>query len=153
MQGVVVAVEAVEEGGAGARLVLEGDVRILALGRGEVLRGGALGPAPVALADVKGAADDAGVGVAGGGVDEVGLDLDDGAGAALVVDAEDGGADLEAAVLGGGGEGLEEGDLALAVDGAVGVELGNAGDGRRLLSGDEVDYLLGGALEGCGGWC
>jgi hypothetical protein len=129
--------------------VLEQSIRLLPLGRREVLGGGTLGPAPVALGDVECAADDARVDVAVGCVDEVGLGLDDGAGAALVVDAEDLGAGLELAAGGGGGEGLVEFDLPLAVDDAAGVELGDAGDLGGLLVGVEVDYLLRVLLERC----
>lgn len=149
VEGVIVAIEAVEESGTQVRLVLNNGIRLPVLRRREVLRGRALGTAPAALADVESAADDAVIDLARLGVDEVGLYVDDGSGLALVVDAEDLGADLEAAALGGGGEGLEEGHAALAVDGAGGIEFGDAGDGGGFLGGVEVDDFLGGALEGC----
>jgi hypothetical protein len=88
------------------------------------------------------------VDLARGDVDEVGLGVDDGAGLALVIDAEDLCAGLELAAFRGGGEGLEELDLALAVDDAAGVKGGDAGDLDGLLGGVEVDDLLGVALEG-----
>lgn len=148
MQRVVVAVEAVQQRGLGGGLVRDGGVGGLALGRGEALGRGALGAAPVALGDVEGRRGDARVDVARGDVDEVRLRVDDGAGPALVVDADDLGAGLELAAGAGGGEGLEELDLALAVDDAAGVEGGNAGDLDGLLGGVEVDDFLGVALEG-----
>lgn len=70
---------------------------------------------PTALADEEGARGGAGVHFVGLGIDQVRLQVEDGAGAALVVEAEDLCADLEAAALRGGGEGLEELHLALAV--------------------------------------
>jgi hypothetical protein len=59
-------------------------------------------------------------------------------------------AQLEGAAFGGRGDGFEEGHGALAVDNALGVELGDAGDAGVAggLRGVEVDYFLGGFLEG-----
>jgi hypothetical protein len=76
------------------------------------------------------------------------LRLDDGAGLALVVDAHDPAADLEPAAGRGGGKRLEEGHLALAVDDAARVELGDAGDGLGRGAGVEVDDILVRVLEG-----
>lgn len=129
--------------------MLQRSVGLLALGRREVLRRRSLGTAPVALRDEEGRTYDAGVHLTRLGVDEIGLGFDDGAGTALIVDAEDLGARLEGAAFGGGGEGLVEFDLALAVDDAAGVEVGDAGDLDGLLRGVEVDYFLGVLLEGC----
>lgn len=150
VQRVVVAVQPVQMRRLGARLVLVHSIGLLALGGREVLRLGALGAAPAALADEEGGARDFGVRLAARGVDEVHLRLHDGAGLAFVVDAEDAAAQLEAAAFRGGRDGFEEGHGALAVDDAFGVQRGDAGDagvGGRLR-GVEVDYFLGGLFEG-----
>ena len=153
VQGVVVAIEAVEESGLVGGLIDEDGVRLLALGRGVIGGRGALGAVPAALADEEGAGGDAGVDVAVADIDEVGLDIDDTARLALVVDAQDLGADFELLALGGGGEGLEEFNLALAVEDSRGVELGDVGDLDGLLGGVEVDHIGLGALEGWGLSC
>ncbi|KAH0499166.1 hypothetical protein TgHK011_006377 [Trichoderma gracile] len=70
------------------------------------------------------------------------MGVDDGARAALVVDAEDLLAELELAAGRGDGQGLEELDLALAVDDAARVEVGDAGDLGLFLGGVEVDDFL-----------
>ena len=146
---VVVAVEAVQQRGLGARVVLQHGIGRLALGRREVLRRRALGAVPVALRDEKAARSDAGVDVAAAGVYEVRLGIEDGAGAAFVVDAEHLGARLERLTGRGRGQLLEKLDLALAVDDAAPIEIGYAGNLDGLLGAVEVDDLLGLALERC----
>ena len=91
-----------------------------------------LGPAPTSLADVEAAADLPCVDLAGLRVDEQLLRLDDGAGLALVVDAEDFASDLEFAAFACHGNRLEKFELALAVEHTLGVELGDALDGRAI---------------------
>lgn len=153
MEGIVVAIESVQQRGFVGGLVLKHQVGLLALGRGEVDGGRALGTAPVALANVEGRGGNASVGLVLLGVDEVGLGLDDGPGLALVVDTEDLGADLKFPAGGGGREGLEELEEALAVDDAGGVEDGDAGDGDGLLGGVKVDYFGVRLLEHCFAVC
>lgn len=148
---VVVAVQAVQERRLLGGLVFQHGVGLLALGRGVVLGRGTLGAAPVALADEEGASRDARVDLAGSDLDEVRLGLDDRARATLVVDAEDLGTDLELVASRGSGQRLEELDLALAVDDAGSVEVGDAGDLDGLLGLVEVNHFLGRALESCGG--
>jgi hypothetical protein len=149
VERVIVAIQPVQQRSLAVGLVLEHDVGLLALGRGEVDRRGALGTAPVALGDEEGAAHGAGVDISGRGVDEVGLGLDDGARAAFVVDSQDLCADLELATCGCRRKGLEELDQALAVDDAGRVEFWDARDGGGFFGGIEVDYFLGCAFEGC----
>ncbi|CAN8098661.1 unnamed protein product [Discula destructiva] len=149
VQGVVVAVQSVQQRRLARRLVLECHVRCLRFRRREVLRGGALGSTPVALPYEEGAANGARVDIAGACVDQILLDLQDGARPALVVDAEDLGADLESAALRGSGQGLQELDQALAVDNAGVVKVRHTGDFDGLLGSVEVNHLLGGALECC----
>jgi hypothetical protein len=148
---VIVSIQPVQQRRLAVCLVLKHGVGLFALGRGVVDGGRALGTAPVALRDEEGAADGARVDFARGSVDEVGLRLDDGARTALVIDAEDLGADLELTAGAGGRKGLEELDAAFAVDDAFGVEFGDTGYLGGLLGGVEVDYFLGGPLEGCDG--
>lgn len=149
VEGVVVAIEAVEDGRLLGRLVLELDVGGLALGRGEVLGRGTFGASPVALADIEAAADGAGVDLAGTGVYQISLRLHDCAGSALVVDAEHLGPDLELLAFGGGGEGLQELDQSLAIDDSSRVELWYTGDLDGLLRGVEIDDFSLVVLEGC----
>ena len=141
VEGVVVAVEAVQDGGLGSGLVLENDIGLLVLGRGEVLGGGALGTAPVALVDVEGGGVDARVNLVGGGIYDVGLGLDNGAGAALVINTGNLGPRLELLALRGGGKLLEELDPALTVNDTGRVEDRDARDVDGLLGGVEVDYI------------
>ena len=61
MERVIVSVQPVQQRRLAVRLVLEDDIRLLALGRWVVDRGGALGTAPVALGDEEGRARDSGV--------------------------------------------------------------------------------------------
>ncbi len=149
VEGVVIAIEAVDDGCLRGGLVLELDIRRLSLWRREVIGRGTLGAAPVALADVEAAADDAAVDLAGTSVHQVGLGLDNCTGPALVVDAEYLGADLELLAFGGGGEGLEELDQSLAVDGSPCVEFRYARDLDGLLRGVEIDDVCMVVLESC----
>lgn len=73
-----------------------------------------------------------------------------GSGLAFVVYAENFLAELERAAFGSCGDGFEESHGAFAVDYAFGVEFGHAGDACIAggLGGVEVDYFLGGFLEG-----
>lgn len=70
-------------------------IRALTLWRRVVHRAGALRPAPVALADVEGAADHLGVYVSGFLLREGGFGVDHAAGFAFVVDAKDFGVNEE----------------------------------------------------------
>lgn len=78
------------------------------------------------------------------------LVLDNGTSLALVINANDLIAELELAAGGGSREGFEEGDFALAIEDAAGVEFGDAGDWGGILGGVEVDYFLSRELECCG---
>ena len=129
---VVVAVEAVEKRGACSGLKRHLGIR-RPLGRRIGLVGGALGPAPVALAYIKGTTRYSGVDVVVRGVDEFGLDLEHGTGTTFVKNIEHFASDLEAAALGGGGQGFQEGHGPLAVHGPARVELGDARDRCRFL--------------------
>ena len=148
MQRVVIPIEAIEQRLALGRLFGVAHIG-LAVWRGVGHCLGTLGTAPAALSDRKALADDARVDFVCGGVDEAVLEFGYGAGFALVVYAEDFAAELEGAVVGGGGDGFEEGDCALAVDDAAGVELGDAGDGGAGEGARvEVDDFLVGVFEG-----
>lgn len=149
VEGVVVAIEAVEDGRLLGRLVLELDVGGLALGRGEVLGRGALGASPVALADVEAAADGACVDLTGASVHQVILRLDNRSGSALVVDAKHLAPNLELLALGCGGEGLQELDQSLAIDDSSCVEFRYAGNLDSLLRGVEIDNFFLVVLESC----
>lgn len=149
VEGVVIAVETVEDRRHVGRLVLELDVGGLAL-RGRVVLGrGALGAAPVALADVEAAGEGAGVDLASAGVYEVILGLDDGAGPTLVVDAEHLAPELELLAFGGGRERLQELDDTLAVDDSSCVEFGHTGNLDGFLGGIEINDLLLVVLKRC----
>lgn len=151
MKRVVVAVEAVQERRLSRSLVLEDHVGLGVLWRREVDCRGALGAAPVALADEEGAGVNTGVDIVAVGVNELRLDVKNGAGLALVVDADNFGTDLKVAALGSGGERLDELNLALAVDDSSVVKLGDVGDSGGLVGGVKVNYLLCIALESYGG--
>ncbi len=149
VERVVVAVEAVEERRLGRRLVVQHGVGLLVLGRRVADRGRALGAVPVALADEEGARVDARVDIVVVRVDQLRLDVEHGAGLALVVDADDLGPGLKVAAGRGCGQRLQELHLALAVDDASIVELGDAGDLGGLAAGVKVNDFLRVALESC----
>lgn len=131
--------------------MLQDGIGLRVLRGGEALGGGTLGAVPAALADEEGARRDARVHFAAGHIDEIRLHVQDGAGPALVVHAEHLGPGLELPAVRRRGELLEKFHLALAVDGARMVELGDAGDLVCLGGGVEVDDILVGALEACCG--
>lgn len=108
MEGVVVAVEAVEECCLFGCLKGDGGIGGFVLGGWEILCSRSFWTAPSALAYEECGADGASVADACDGVDDVLLGFYDGAGLAFVVDAEDLGAQLEGTAGGGGGEGFEE---------------------------------------------
>jgi len=131
-------------------LVLVHSVRLFALRRRVVLALRTLRTTPSSLTNEERRASNLSVQIPIRGINEVHLCLHDGAGLALVVDTKDFLAQLEGAAFGARGNGFEEGHGALAVDDALGVELGYAGDAGIAggLRGVEVDYFLGGFLEG-----
>lgn len=147
MQRVIIAVQAIQKSRLLGRLVLQHKVRLLVLGWGEVDRLWALGSAPSALRDIERAGADARVDLAIAHINQVGLGVNHTAGLALVIDSNYFCSELELLTLRGRGKGLEELDLALAVDDAGWIEFGNAGDLDGFLGGVEVDYILGSALE------
>lgn len=149
VEGVVVAIQAVEQSSLVCGLLLQDNIGLLILGRREVDSRRALGTVPVTLGNVERAAYDSAVDIAAGCLDEIRLCFDNATGAALVVDTKDLCADLKVLALGGCGETLEELHLALAIDDAAGVEFGDTGDLDGLLSGVEVDYFILLALESC----
>lgn len=105
------------------------------------------GAAPIALANHEPATNHPAEHIAGLLLDQQRLRLDDGAGLALVIDAQHLLPDLEGAAGARDGEGLEDLNLALAVDAALLVELGHAGDGDGRGARVEVDDLLVSVLE------
>jgi hypothetical protein len=117
------------------------------LGWWEVLRRRALRTTPIALSHKERTPHNPSIALPGLLINNILLVLDDGTSLAFVVDADDFVAELELAAGGGGREGLEEGDFALAVEDAAGVEFWDIGDGDGVLGGVEVDYFLGCVLE------
>lgn len=150
VQRVVVAVEAVEDGGFVVGGLFVDGVGLFALGWGEGLGLRPLGSAPVALADEEGAADGAAVDLACLRVHDVVLCLEHSARLALIVHTNDLAPGLKLAALARDGEGLVEDHFTLAVEDALVVELRDSGDLRAagILGGVEVDGLLRNALEG-----
>lgn len=100
------------------------------------------------MTDKEAATDDLRVDLARIGIHDGLFRLDDRAGLALVVDAEHLVAQLVPGAGAGGGERLEDGDLALAIEDTAGVEGGDTGDGIGLLGGVEVGDFLVGEFEG-----
>jgi hypothetical protein len=114
------------------------------------LRSRTLWTTPIALADEEAASDDAGVHLARLSVDKVGLGLEHCARATFVVDADDLLAGFKFAAVRRSWEGLQEFDLALAIDNARVVEFGDIRNLNGIAGLVVVDYLLGVLLEGCG---
>lgn len=147
VERVVVAVKAVQQSRLLGDLVLQDHIRLLVLGRREVLGRRALRSSPVALSDVEAAAGDARVDIAIASVNQRRLGLNDGTGTALVVDAENLGSNLELLASGCGRDSLDKLDLALAIDTATWVKLGHSGNSDGLLGGIKVYDFLAGTLE------
>lgn len=76
------------------------------------------------------------------------LGLNDGARLALVIDSDDFVPELELATLARGREGLQYGELALAIDSMAVVQVGHTGNVDGLLARIEISDLLVGELEG-----
>ena len=146
MKRVVIPVQPIQQRRLPRRLYLMHNIRLLPFRRRIIHRSRTFGPTPIALADEKCAADRSRVGLAAA-LGEDGFGFDDAAGCAFVVDAEDAGVEDEGAVCGGGGEGAKEGDGALAVDDAGGVEFWDAWDWDGGVEGVEVGYFLVGVFE------
>ena len=115
------------------------------------MRSRTLWTTPITLADEEATADDAGVHLAGLCVDKVSLGLEDCARAALVVDADDLLAGFKFAAVRCSWEGLQEFDLALAIDNARVVEFGDIRNLNGFAGLVVVDYFLRVLLEGFGG--
>ena len=81
-------------------------------------------------------------------IDEHLLRLHDGPGLPLVIHAQHLTPHLELPPLARHGDGLQELQLALAIEHVLGVELGHARDGRAVRAGVEVDDFRVGVLEG-----
>lgn len=150
VQRVVIAVQTVKVRRLQCGLVLVHSIRLFSLRRRVVLALRTLGAPPSSLANEERGPSDFSIQVPIRSVHEVHLRLHDSAGLALVVDAEDFLAQLEGAAFGGRRDGLQERHRALAVNYTLGVELGHTGDAgiAGRLCGVEVDYFLGGFLEG-----
>jgi hypothetical protein len=103
--------------------------------------------APSSLSDVEAASDRPRVRLTALCVHEALLGLYDRSWLALVVHTQDLAPDFEFAAFGAYGQWLEELDLALAIEDAFGIELGNAIDGSAVTARVEVDDLLVGVLE------
>ena len=150
VQRVVIAVQTIQVRRLQCGLVLVHSIRLFALRRRVVLALRTLRTSPSTLANEERRASDLSIQIPIRGINEVHLSLHDSAGLALVVDAEDFLAQLERAAFGRRGDGLEEGHGSLAVNYALGVELGHSRDAGIAsgLRGVEVDYFLRGFLEG-----
>jgi hypothetical protein len=118
-----------------------------AVGRWVVGYFGTLGTSPSTLADVEAASYSPRIGLAALCVHKTLLRLDDCARLALVVYAQDLASDLELSALGAYGQGLEELEFALAIENALGVELGHAFNWCAVATRVEVDDILVRVLE------
>lgn len=104
-------------------------------------------PAPVTLTNQKAARQNLRVNLAALLVDNRLLGLNDGTGLALVIDSNHLVAQLKLPPSAGWWEGLQDCELALAVNAVAVVQIGNTGDVDGLLACIEISHLLIGELE------
>lgn len=129
------------------RLELRHSIRLLSLGRREVLSSWSLGSAPVALPDEERTPNGTRVALARLLVHNILLCLDHASCLSLIIDPDHLGAELKSPALGCGGKRFEEGYSSLTINDTARVEFRNTRYGRRSLGGVEVDNFLMGILE------
>lgn len=154
VEWVIVPVQTVQSSRLIVCRLLVYSIWLLALWWREVLALWSLRSTPVALSNEERRSDDTRVDLASLRIHDIVLCFKDGARLSLVVDANHLAPRFKLPALAADGKWLVEDHLALAIEDALIVELGDTRDLRTagILGGVEVDYVLRGVLKGEDNW-